>query len=352
LGLSVRLDTPLPAFALRIDERIERGVLALVGPSGAGKSSVLEMIAGLRRPTSGVVVHDDEAWLDTARRINRPPQSRRVGYVFQDLALFPHLSAQDNVAWGIPGPRKERHIRARELLRRFGAEDLARRRADQLSGGERRRVALARALGRDPEVLLLDEPLGGLDATSRRAAIDELRVAIDAVPGPTLLVTHDFGDAADLADHVAVIEKGRIVQRGTPHELGASPASRFVASLVGANTLSGQATARGDGLTSVRLESGTEVVSADHASGRVVATVFPADITLTADEGDGSALNAITAIITGVATLGPRTRVRLEVPEPLIAEITTVSAERLGLMAGRAVIANWKATATTLVATE
>lgn len=352
MGLSVRLDTPLPAFALRIDERVDHGVLALVGPSGAGKSSVLEMIAGLRRPASGAVVNDGEAWLDTERGINRPPQARRVGYLFQDLALFPHLSALENVAWGVPGPRRERRARATELLERFSAGALSTRRADRLSGGERRRVALARALGRDPDVLLLDEPLGGLDATNRRAAIDELRVALAAVSGPTMLVTHDFSDAADLADEVAVLERGRIVQRGTPHEMGASPASRFVASLVGANTITGHAARRPDGLTSVRLSSGAQLVSADPATGEVVATIFPADIALARERPGGSALNAVAATVTGVATLGPRTRVGLRVPESLIAEITTVSAERLGLSAGEPVTAVWKATATVLVATE
>jgi len=350
LGLSVRLDTPLPAFALRIDERVDHGVVAVVGPSGAGKSSVLEMIAGLRRAASGAVVNDGEAWLDTDRGINRPPQTRRVGYLFQDLALFPHLSALENVAWGVPGSRRQRRARAMELLERFGTGALSARRADRLSGGERRRVALARALGRDPQVLLLDEPLGGLDAASRRTAIDELGTAVDAVSGPTLLVTHDFADAVDLADEVAVMEQGRIVQRGTPYELGASPASRFVASLVGANTVTGHAARRPDGLTAVRLSSGTELVSADPGAGEVVASIFPADIALAREGPGGSALNAVAATVTGVATLGPRTRVGLRVPEALIAEITTVSARRLDLRVGGPVTAVWKATATVLVA--
>ena len=349
MGLSVRLDTPLPQFRLRVDLEIGPGVLALVGPSGAGKSSVLEMIAGLRRPESGVVVSDGRSWLDTARGIARPPEARRVGYVFQDLALFPHLSALENVAWGISGPRRARREEARALLERFDAAALAGRRARDLSGGERRRVALARAIGRRPEILLLDEPLAGLDADGRRGAIEQLRVAIEQTPGPTVLVTHDYPDAADLADEVAVIQDGTVVQRGTPRDIGAAPASRFVAALVGANTLHGAACARADGLTSVRLEGGALLISADRAAGDVVATIFPADVIL-GDDGAGSSMNRVSATVESVAVAGPRARVVLSLPERMVAEVTTVSAERLGLAPGVRTTAAWKATAMRLVA--
>jgi ABC-type sulfate/molybdate transport systems ATPase subunit len=350
MALSVRLDTPLPAFALRIDEHVSGGVLALVGPSGAGKTTVLEIIAGLRRPRAGSVISDGVVWLDTASAVELAPQRRRVGYVFQDLALFPNLSARDNVAWGIPLPRDERRRRAMELLERFGAGHTARRRARELSGGERRRVALARALGSDPRVLLLDEPLEGLDAESRRTAITELRIAADAIHGPTIIVTHDLADAAELADRVVVLDRGRIVQRGSPRELGASPSSPFVARLVGANTLRGRARPAGGGLTAIRLAGGAEILSAHPAKGDVVASVFPSDIRLARVRPDEPRLNAISAGVEAVSTLGPRTKVRLALPEAMVAEVDTAAADRLGLERGDAVVALWDPAATVVVA--
>jgi len=349
MGLSLRIRTPLSHFDLDVAEEFGDGVTALVGPSGAGKTSILETIAGLRRPASGRLVGNGRLWLDTASGVACAPRERRVGYVFQDLALFPNLSAGQNVAWGIGGSRTQRREEAAELLRQFGLDGDMDRPVTVLSGGERRRVALARTLATMPTTLLLDEPLTGLDARSRGDAVAALRIAISRVDGPTVLVTHNFADAADLAEEVLVLEEGRIAQRGTAASIGAAPASRFVASLVGANALEGRATPRGGGLTEVYLTGGSRVLSTDDAVGPVVATVFPLDIALAPAPAPGSALNAIGATVRSLSAIGPHTRVRLSIPEELIAEITTVSAERLGLAPGQTVRAIWKATATRLV---
>jgi molybdate transport system ATP-binding protein len=208
--------------------------LALTGPSGAGKSTILGMIAGTVNPDRGRISCDGKIWLDTARAERLPPERRRCGCVFQDQALFPHLCAWRNVAYGLrETPRRQRRSRALELLERFGLSDRAHARPSTLSAGERQRVALARALACKPRVLLLDEPLSALDARTRAGVREEIAAVLCETKAPTILVTHDFTEAALLGDEVAVIEQGRIVQRGGASELAVAPRSAFVADLTG-----------------------------------------------------------------------------------------------------------------------
>ena len=228
--LELRLDHALRSYALELDLEVGRETLALVGPSGAGKTSVLRAVAGLLRPDRGRIALGGEAWLDTERRIDLPPERRSVGLVFQEYALFPHLSVRANVAFGGRG-------RVDELLERFRISALAGARPDELSGGERQRVALARALARDPRVLLLDEPLSALDAHTRSSVRAELRELLRELGLPTILVTHDFEDAAALADRVGVLVEGHVLQIASPADLLAAPADAFVASFTGANLL-------------------------------------------------------------------------------------------------------------------
>ena len=217
--LSLTLDHPLRSFDLSVALELDRETVALVGPSGAGKSSVLRAIAGLLAPKRGRVALGDEAWLDTEAGIDLPPERRSVGLVFQDYALFPHLDVRRNVAFG-------GRERVDELLERFRISHLASARPDGISGGERQRVALARALARDPAVLLLDEPLSALDSQTRGLMRAELAELLGELRLPTLLVTHDFEDAAALADRVGVIVEGRILQLGPAAELLASAGRR------------------------------------------------------------------------------------------------------------------------------
>jgi molybdate transport system ATP-binding protein len=224
--LSVELGIPLRSFRLELSLVVAGETLALVGPSGAGKSTVLRAIAGLVRPQSGRVVLDDDVWFDAARRVNLAPEDRSVGLVFQNYALFPHLSVQRNVEFG----GKER---AADLMERLGIAHLAAARPQQLSGGERQRVALARALAREPKVLLLDEPLSALDPHTRDGVREELAGHLIEFGLPTVLVTHDATDAIGLADRIGVVRDGRIVQLGTAAELQASPADAFVARVFG-----------------------------------------------------------------------------------------------------------------------
>jgi len=346
--LAVEASARLGDFAL--DVALETsGALALAGPSGAGKSTVLRIVAGLHRPERGRVTCGKEVWLDVARGVDRPPEQRRCGYVFQDYALFPHLSAWQNVAYALRDrPRAERRSRALALLERFGVRDRAGARPQSLSGGERQRVALARALAREPRALLLDEPLAALDARTRAAASRELGSTLREAGVPALLVTHDFTEAALLADEVAVIDAGRIVQRGTASDLAARPTSAFVADFTGAVVLHGVARRGEDGLTAVALDGGGTVVSTDVAEGPVAATVYPWDVAL--GDAAGSAQNHLAAVVVSLTTLGNRVRVGLEAPQPLTAEITRAAAEQLALRTGARVTATWKAAATRLVA--
>ncbi len=255
------------------------------------------------------------------------------------------------MAYPLRGPRRERRERAHELLERFGLGELADARPRTLSGGERQRVALARVLARDPGVLLLDEPLSALDARTRAAAARELAAVLREVDAPALLVTHDFGEAALLGDRVGVIDAGRIVQEGTPSELAAAPRSAFVADFTGAVVLTGVASAGPDGLTHVELDGGGEVSSTDGGEGAVAVSVYPWEIAIEpADESPhGSAQNRVAAEIVTITTVGNRVRLGLAGPQPLAAEITAASAERLALSTGTRVTASWKAAATRLV---
>jgi molybdate transport system ATP-binding protein len=224
--LSVELDIPLRSYRLGLSLDVAAETVALVGPSGSGKSTVLRAIAGLIRPEGGHVTLADEIWFDRARGIDLPPEERSVGMLFQQYALFPHLSVQRNVEFG----GKER---AGALMERLGIAHLAGAPPRQLSGGERQRVALARALARDPEVLLLDEPLSALDPHTRDVVREELSGHLEEIALPTLLVAHDVADAIALATRVGVIRDGRIIQLGTPDELAAAPADEFVARVFG-----------------------------------------------------------------------------------------------------------------------
>ena len=340
MALRIQLTQPLRSFTASVDLSVEPGeTFALVGPSGAGKSTVLRVVAGLLRPPEGRVTLRDGVWLDTARGICLPPERRSVGLVFQEYALFPHLSVAQNVAFG-------GRERAAELLERFRIAHLAKARPAELSGGERQRVALARALARDPAVLLLDEPMASLDAHTRAGVRAELQELLRELALPTILVTHDFEDAAALADRVGVIAEGRVLQLGTPDELVAAPGDAFVASFTGATLLQGTAAARENGLTEVVLDAGGTAWSTDPATGRVGVAVYPWEVSLARELSADSAVNHIRATVGSVVPLGNRARVRVG---PIVAEVTSASVERLGLRDGDVVVASFKATATRLL---
>jgi molybdate transport system ATP-binding protein len=327
-ALRVDLSLPLRHFRLELELEVGRETVALVGPSGAGKTTVLRAVAGL---VPGRVRFGGADWTGL------PPERRSVGFVFQDYALFPHLSVEKNVAFG---------GEAGDLLERLRIAHLRHARPRELSGGERQRVALARALARKPRVLLLDEPTAALDPHTRGAVRAELRTLLRELALPTLLVTHDFEDAAALADRIGVLADGRLRQLATAAELVARPADPYVASFAGGSLVPGRARRTGDGLTEVRLEDGTVLFSTDEGEGEVAVVVYPWEVALAREAPVDSALNHVRGPIVSLTAVGSRARVRVG---PLVAEVTAASVARLGLAEGDEVVATFKATGTRIV---
>jgi len=221
-------------FALEANFAMSPGISILFGHSGAGKTTLLDCVAGLTVPSGGKIVLGDKVFFDSDARINLPAQDRKVGYVFQDLALFPHLTVARNIAYGLAGlTGSAQRQRTDAILESFRISHLRNRKSSEISGGERQRVALARALVTDPCILLLDEPLAALDAPTKSRIIDDLRAWNLAHGIPILYVTHSREEVFALGERVIVLENGRLVAQGTPHEVMTAPRQETVAQLVG-----------------------------------------------------------------------------------------------------------------------
>lgn len=353
--MSERLDVELRHRLGRIDLdvrlSVDSGTLALIGPSGAGKSTVLRAIAGLFTPDHGRIVLGGRVLLDTDEGIDLLPEERAVGMVFQDGALFPHLSVAQNIAYGLrprARSRRERRKRVNEILERFTIASLASAKPSRISGGERQRVALARAVATTPDVLLLDEPLSALDAVTKTRVAAELSSTLIGLRLPTILVSHDLEDIAGLAERVAVMDAGRIVQVGTTAQLLRSPASAFVAAFVGVNYFTGKA--RRDGSTTeVDLDGAGRISSEDAVAGRVGVVVQPWHVSLGEPAGGNARhLNALTGPVTSVAPRGSTVRVSVASTPPIVAELPADDAFAGGLVLGAAVTATWPTAVTKL----
>ncbi|MFO7635473.1 MAG: ABC transporter ATP-binding protein [Caldilinea sp.] len=253
--LSIRLYKRLPTFDLTLEFSAPPGVTALFGPSGAGKSMTLACIAGLAQPDAGCIALDGLTFYDSEARINLPPQRRRIGYVMQDYLLFPHLSVGKNVAFGLQGlSRQETLSHVAAMLDRVGLAGYEARRTQDLSGGQQQRVALARALVTQPRALLLDEPFSALDGPTRALLRRDLLDLQRSLTLPVIFVTHDLGEAHLLADQLAVIVEGKLMQCGAPAEIAAHPVNRTVARLTGSrNFLEGHVLERSDAGLTVRV---------------------------------------------------------------------------------------------------
>jgi molybdate transport system ATP-binding protein len=331
------------SLELDVDFEVATGELVvLLGPNGAGKTSLLRGLAGLLAPRDARLVLDGATLEDTARRLRTPTEKRPIGFVFQDYLLFPHLSALDNVAFGLRArgiPKREARRRAALWLERTSLSAHAASRPGALSGGQRQRVALARALVIAPRLLLLDEPLAALDADARRSMRRGLVEHLSGFEGTRLLVTHDPLDALFFADRIIVLEEGRITQSAAPGELTARPRSEYVARLVGLNLL------RGRGLGDrIRLASGGELQVAEPAQGEVLATVRPSSVAVYRSRPEGTPRNVWPATARDLFVDGNRVRLRLDAPVPLVCEITLQAAGELALADGEQVWAAVKAT--------
>ncbi len=317
-------------------------VSAIIGPNGAGKSTVVDVIAGLLRVDRGHVRLAGQTLDDPAAGVFVPARSRRVGVVFQDRVLFPHLTALENVAFGMTARGVAKDVaraRAAEQLRAAGLGDLADRSAGELSGGEAQRVAIARALAMEPEALLLDEPFSAVDAAARADIRHQLRVHVDAFPGPVVLVTHDPAEAFMLAGEVHVLEAGVLTQTGRPDDIRLRPATAYAAEFARVNLLQGVAA---DGVVDV---GGHELRVADTSvRGQVVVTIQPSAIAVYRRRPEGSPRNAWDTTIDAVELLGDRVRLHVGAPLPLTVEVTPGAVDALDLAAGAAVWLSVKAT--------
>ena len=306
---------------LRVADRVEAAftaepgeVLAVIGPNGAGKSSLLHAVAGL-------VDVEGSARLGDTNLLTVPVRERRVGLVFQGQLLFPHLSALDNVAFGLRARGEKRATAesvARDWLERFGIGDLAARKPRELSGGQAQRVAIARALATEPDVLLLDEPFTGLDVSVQMALRIELGRHLRDFPGIALLVTHDAIDALTLADRVLVLDDGRVVQVGPPAEVAAEPRTSHVARLVGLNLV---------------------------ADGDELMAFTPDAVVVSLQEPEGSTRLRWHGPIATLAPHGDAVRLLVHASPDLLADLTPAAATELELAPGREVWLSAKATA-------
>ena len=330
-------------FVAAFDLDVAAGeTLALVGPNGAGKSSCVQVLAGLLPLARGELRLGDAVLDAPAARTFVAPEQRRVGYLPQEPLLFPHLSVRDNVGYGLRArgaARGEARTHADAWLVRVGLGGFGGRLPHELSGGQAQRVALARALATGPRLLLLDEPLAAVDASARLLLRQELQRHLAAFPGPRVVVTHDAVDAFVLADRIAVLEQGRVVQVGTAAAIGSQPRSPYVADLVGLNFLRGSVH---DSVFTL-AGGGTLVVATTH-EGPAVATVHPRAIALFRERPSGSPRNVWMAEVTGVEVALAGRRVRLAGPLPLVAEITAAAVAELGLRPGAPVWIALKAT--------
>jgi molybdate transport system ATP-binding protein len=347
MSLEAEVELRLGQLILEVKLAVATGELVvLLGPNGAGKTTLLRALAGLLAVERGRVALDGQVLEDAATGAWVPTERRPIGFVFQDYLLFPHLSALENVAFGLRARgvgRPEARRRAAAWLERVGLAGQAGARPRALSGGQAQRVALARAMVSDPRLLLLDEPLAALDAAARTEVRRDLRRHLASFDGTRLLVTHDPLEAMALADRLVVLEGGRVTQTGGPAEVSARPRSRYVAELVGVNLFRGRAAG-----PAVELGGGAVLVTAGDHDGEVYAAVHPHAVALHRHRPEGTPRNVWAGTVETLDVVGDRVRARVAGPVPIVAEVTPAAATELHLADGGPVWASVKATEVTV----
>jgi len=346
----VNVSSAAGAFALRsISLEVSTGeYFVLLGPTGAGKTLLLETIAGLRAVSSG------EIWIAGENVTAVAAERRRVGFMYQDYLLFPHLTVRRNIAFGIrhepPEEAQQRIARVSQLLK---LDHLLDRRIAGLSGGEQQRIALARALAPQPRVLLLDEPLAALDPQTRRQVRRELLALHDELQMTTIHVTHDFEEALALADRLAVMNAGEIVQAGQPDEVFRRPASQFLAGFLGIENIfrgritrcAGDQSAAGEAFNAVFDSGPLKLSVVAEREGAACVAIRPEEITVSKEPLHSSALNNLAGVVKHIEKSGPLVRLTIDPGLPFLVALTVQSFEALQLDTGANVWLSFKATA-------
>jgi len=328
---------------------VHAAVTVLFGPSGSGKTTLLRVIAGLTRAGAGRVEFGGRVWFDSARGVDLAPQERRAGFLFQDYALFPHLTVEQNVAYAASSES------ARRMMDTFKLTEMADRKPAAISGGQQQRVALARALAAEPALLLLDEPLSALDAATRHRTQGELRRTLIASGVPAIVVTHDRMEAIALGDWMAVMVDGKVRQSGSVQDVFRKPVDVAVAESVGVeNVLAAEVAGRDGGLLTLRV-GGALLVCVDGGEatqGAAFACIRAEDVAVTRDPAQlTSVRNRIAGRVTAVVPQGALARVEMDCGFPLVSLVTAQSAGEMALREGERVSAAIKATAVHLVPT-
>lgn len=356
LLLLKKIFLPLAPFTLEVDVELRGQVTALFGPSGAGKTSLLDLVAGLRRADSALIQMDGRVLTDTSQGVFVPSRHRGIGYVPQDLALFPHLSVRQNLLYGQkPANNSGPSFTFERVTEVLEIQSLVDRRVTELSGGEKQRVALARALLSSPRLLLLDEPLASLDQPLKARIIPYLARIRDEFRVPMLYVTHDRFEALALADEMIVLASGKVAQTGSVQELFSHPANMTVAGALAVESiLKGCIFKIADGLATVTVGQ-TAFTAVDQnfpANIREVYVCIRAEdvVLFKAPDASGSARNRLPAIVRSVGREGPLVRVELDCGFPLTALLTKQSSEDMKLNSGDRVIAQVKAQHVHLIA--
>lgn len=328
-------------FSLKdINLDVENGeYFAVLGPTGAGKTLLLEIIAGLRYPDAG------EIWLDNQNITTLPPEKRNMGFVFQEYALFPHMTVWENISFGLEMrglPPSERTFHIEKILKLMGLELLSDRYPETLSGGERQRTALARALVTEPSLFLLDEPLGALDVNTKETLREELKRIHEKIGITTIHVTHDHTEAITLADRIGVMSEGRIAQVGTPDEVFRRPVSEFVANFVGfENVFKGFSTIEG-GVAKIDVGE-VQFEAVTNRQGWVKVCIRPEEILLSKKSFKSSARNLFKGEIVEVSERGAMAKLKVAAGVDFVVLITRRSLLEMGLKKGSEVYLSFKA---------